>query len=346
MFKAVTTYDLNDVKEVFKTNPQSVNEKDENGLPPLYTAAMYGNHQAIDFLLDNGATLDIFACAYLCKNVEGETLLKDNPALVRSTTNDGRTPLHYAAEKGNSAFAEILVQYGADVNACDRVGRTPLIEAAHGGPWKEGADNKIIELLVRNHANIDIFTASAIGNTNIIGDLLKQNKNAINDMDENGCTALYHAARNNHFNAVKHLVENGADVNKPCADGQTPLYTTTLHLLSNQADPDLVKYLIANGAPYDFHTAVALGDYQRVSDSLSQDASLANLRLRGLAPADYAIHCWHHDILQLLLKSGADPNSKDSMGRSLLSKCVNNKEFRNLLVEFGAKSNDTDSAAN
>jgi hypothetical protein len=30
MFKAVTTYDLNDVKEVFKTNPQSVNEKDEN----------------------------------------------------------------------------------------------------------------------------------------------------------------------------------------------------------------------------------------------------------------------------------------------------------------------------
>ena len=219
MFKAVTTYDLNDVKEVFKTNPQSVNEKDENGLPPLYTAAMYGNHQAIDFLLDNGTTLDIFACAYLCKNLEGETLLKDDPALVRSTTNDGRTALHYAAEKGNSAFAEILVQYGADVNACDCAGRTPLIEAAHGGPWKEGADNKIIELLVRNHANIDIFTASAIGNTNIIGALLKQNKDDINDMDENGCTRLYHPARNNHFNAVKHLIDNGPDGNKPSTNG-------------------------------------------------------------------------------------------------------------------------------
>jgi ankyrin repeat protein len=342
MFTAVTTYDLNDVKKVFETNPQSVNLKDKNGLPPLYTAAMYANLKAVEFLLDNGATLDIFACAYLCKNLEGEALLKDNPALVRSTTNDGRTPLHYAAEKGNSDFAQILVRYGADVNAYDNAGRTPLIEAAHGGPWKEGAANEIIEFLVQNHANIDIFTASAIGNTDIIENLLKPNKEVINELDQNGCTALYYAARNNHFDAVKHLIENGADVNKPCADGQTPLYTAALHLLSNQMEPELVKYLITSGAPYDFHTAVALGDYRRVSESLSQDKSLVNLRLLDFTPADYAIHCWHYNLLQLLLESGADPNSEDGMGRSLLSKCVNNKEFANLLVEFGAKSNDTD----
>ncbi|HIO50367.1 TPA: hypothetical protein EYN23_23875, partial [Candidatus Poribacteria bacterium] len=241
MFKAVTTYDLKDVEEVFKKNPQSVNEKDENGLPPLYIAAMYGNGEAVNFLLGNGATLDIFSCAYLCKNTEGEELLKNKPALVHSTTNDGRTALHYAAEKGNYAFAEILVRYDADVNASDNAGRTPLMEASHGGPWKEGTAVSIIDLLVNNNASVDIFTASAIGNANIIGDLLKQSKDTINDVDQNGQTVLYHAARNNHFNAVKLLIENGADVIKPCTDGQTPLYTATLHLLSNQMDPDLVR---------------------------------------------------------------------------------------------------------
>ena len=35
MFKAVTTYDLNDVKEVSESNPQSVNQKDDNGLSDL-----------------------------------------------------------------------------------------------------------------------------------------------------------------------------------------------------------------------------------------------------------------------------------------------------------------------
>ena len=337
MFKAVTSYDLKDVEEVFKKNPQSVNEKDENGLPPLYIAAMYGNGKAVNFLLDNGATLDIFSCAYLCKNTEGEELLKNKPVLVHSTTNDGRTALHYAAEKGNYAFAEILIGYDADVNASDNAGRTPLMEASHGGPWKEGAAVNIIDLLVNNNANVDIFTASAIGNANIIGNLLKQSKDAINDVDQNGQTALYHAARNNHFNAVKLLIENGADVNKPCTDGQTPLYTATLHLLSNQMDPDLVRYLISRGAPHDFHTAVALGDYDSVSENLSRDKSLANVRLRGFTPADYSIHCWHYDILQLLLESGADPNSKDDMGRSLISKCGNNEGFANLLVEYGAK---------
>ena len=229
-----------------------------------------------------------------------EELLKNKPALVHSTTNDGRTALHYAAEKGNYAFAEILVRYDADVNANDNAGRTPLMEASHGGPWKEGTAVSIIDLLVKNNASVDIFTASAIGNANIIGDLLKQSKDTINDVDQNGQTVLYHAARNNHFNAVKLLIENGADVNKPCTDGQTPLYTATLHLLSNQMDPDLVRYLISRGAPHDFHTTVALGDYDSVSENLSRDKSLANMRLRGFTPADYSIHCWHYDILQLL----------------------------------------------
>ena len=94
-------------------------------------------------------------------------------------------------EKGNYAFAQILVGYDADVNARDNAGRTPLIEASHGGPWKKETAVNIVDLLVKNDANVDIFTASAIGNANIIGHLLKQSKDTINDVDQNGQTAHY-----------------------------------------------------------------------------------------------------------------------------------------------------------
>lgn len=37
-----------------------------------------------------------------------------------------RTPLHWAAAKGNEDVAELLIGQGADVNAKDEKGRTPL----------------------------------------------------------------------------------------------------------------------------------------------------------------------------------------------------------------------------
>ena len=101
MHEAVANHDASAIQKTFGRNPQSVNELNESGHPPLYTAALYRNTSAIDFLLNHGATLDIFACAYLGKAQEGEALLQDNPALDRATQNDGLTALHYAARAGH-----------------------------------------------------------------------------------------------------------------------------------------------------------------------------------------------------------------------------------------------------
>jgi hypothetical protein len=40
------------MREAVAQDPESVNQLNESGLPPLYTAALFRNRQAINFLLD------------------------------------------------------------------------------------------------------------------------------------------------------------------------------------------------------------------------------------------------------------------------------------------------------
>src|SRR5712691_11622754 len=100
MHELVTKDDVRAMQEAVAQDPQSVNQPNESGLPPLYTAALYRNAQAINFLLAHGAVVDIFACAYLGKTADAEILLKRNPDLAQATTPNGMTALHYAAQAG------------------------------------------------------------------------------------------------------------------------------------------------------------------------------------------------------------------------------------------------------
>jgi ankyrin repeat protein len=52
---------------------------------------------------------------------------------VQGRTPNGLTALHGAAAKGQRDVLELLVQLGADVNACDLQGRTALHVAAIKG---------------------------------------------------------------------------------------------------------------------------------------------------------------------------------------------------------------------
>jgi hypothetical protein len=62
-----------------------------------------------------------------------KALLKDNPDLVSSKDNDGRTPLHRAAANGHKDVAELLLANKAELNAKDNNGFTPLHRAAANG---------------------------------------------------------------------------------------------------------------------------------------------------------------------------------------------------------------------
>ena len=59
-------------------------------------------------------------------NIEAVKQYLDGGADVNAKDGGGWTPLHHATEAGHKEIAELLIANGADVNAKDKYGRTPL----------------------------------------------------------------------------------------------------------------------------------------------------------------------------------------------------------------------------
>jgi len=59
--------------------------------------------------------------------------LLEKGADVECRSNDGQTPLWWAAEKGYEAVVKLLLEKGAHVESRDNDGNTPLLSAAWGG---------------------------------------------------------------------------------------------------------------------------------------------------------------------------------------------------------------------
>jgi ankyrin repeat protein len=194
MHKLVTTENVQAMQAAFAQDPESVNRLNESGLPPLYTAALYRNLQAIDLLLEHGAVVDIFACAFLGKAADAEILLKQNPELARATTPTGMTALHYAVRGGKLPLIKLLLERGARVDALDEDGLTPLL---HLSKTRSKADPiPVMELLAASGANIDA-------------------------RDETQGTLLMYFARQGKAEPVQWLLAHGADRNARNNNGKT-----------------------------------------------------------------------------------------------------------------------------
>ena len=137
MIAAVRKGDLDGVIVLLRDNPGLVNTRGECGETPLHWAAQAGNMLIAEILLKKGA--DVTAEATLKfggtpllwgaeRNPDMIALLLENGADVRDfNSRNGQTALHCCARCNNSAeMAELLIAKGADINARDNSGKTPL----------------------------------------------------------------------------------------------------------------------------------------------------------------------------------------------------------------------------
>ena len=90
------------------------------------------------------------ACAN--KHEELASVLVFKGANVNAVDVTGASPLHYAVSTGLSATVELLLEHGADVGVCDRYRRTPLLAAIEMHHGKESKAVTIVQSLARKGA--------------------------------------------------------------------------------------------------------------------------------------------------------------------------------------------------
>lgn len=146
-------------------------------------------------------------------DIEELTKLLNNGVDVNTRGDDGRTPLHSAAEFGDKKAASILIARGADVDLKGRDGSTPLHRAALN------AKSDVVELLLAHGANINARTTNdgtpllfAIqgGDAKGVVELLLANGADANVKDRWGATALRWARRLERRDVLRVLKRHGA----------------------------------------------------------------------------------------------------------------------------------------
>jgi ankyrin repeat protein len=134
-----------------------------------------------------------------------------------SGISDYHRPLHSAAGEGSLEGTKILLDYGADVNARDRFGRTALWHATLWGKMNAVrlllSKGAVIEIHPRSSDGVEsdsLFELAADdGNTEMLQFLIDKGFGDANDLNK----ALWDAVWMNKPEAARFLISKGADVN-------------------------------------------------------------------------------------------------------------------------------------
>jgi ankyrin repeat protein len=195
--------------------------------------------------------MDIFEAARIGDAQTVEQLLASG-ADVNAPDDQGMTPLWVAAGNDRADIVRLLIERGADVNASGKRGRTPLHVAFHYGYAG------IARLLIEKGADMNackygstLLRAAYLGSADVVRLLIEKGAD-VNTRDKRGRTPLLMAEGKDHAGIARLLIEKGADVNARDKRGETPL-----HMEARKGHADVVRLLIEKGA--DVNARVAEG---------------------------------------------------------------------------------------
>lgn len=267
-------------------NPRAMKRRGSNGATPLMYAVLYGDVDTVRTLLDRGADPNVSdhagatALIWAIDDVEKAKLLVERGANVNVRTADGRTPLLIAAASaGGTAVTRVLLDRGADplLKGTGRAGEiTPFLQSFRSGDpatvrlfLDRGSDVKTADIgallgglaagcedcvgLVMTQLDkqaIDRALTAVVPPGPLVGSVprLLQAGADPNGRDREGRTVLMRAAASDALpeEAVRALIERGADVNATSAAGETALSMARL-----RGDTPIVKLLLRAGAKDD-----------------------------------------------------------------------------------------------
>ena len=255
-------------------------------------------------LLDSNPLKDIGNTRKIAAVVVGGKIF-DKPALQNIFAQvEALEALHRAAVDGEIEQVKSLISKGADVNAKNGDGWTPLQYTASRG------HKEIVELLLAHDADVNI---GGEGNMTAAEYAMQNNHMEIFQLliSKGADISPLHVAISMKDEAkVKSLIEDGADINKLTPGGLKPIRRAVFTGFT-----EAVELLIANGAD--------------VNDISDWNWTL----LHGAAGKGYK------DIVELLIAKGANVNVRDGSGRTPLwyTKYAGHTEIVEMLRKHGAK---------
>ena len=175
-----------------------------------------------------------------------------------------------------------------------------------------------VELVLNNTMDIDtpglcnrtpLMMASPSSSSAFIETLIDLGADVNAQRTDDKVTPLYLASCWNHYMAVRLLLENGADANKPRHDGNSPL-----HIAASNGFFNVARLLLDYGADVNipgidgytpFHCAVSHGC--NLTELLIEKVSNVNLRTkRGRTPLYIAVKNQYEQLIKMLLEHKAD----------------------------------------
>jgi serine/threonine-protein phosphatase 6 regulatory ankyrin repeat subunit C len=234
IFVAARAGKLDAIASLLKAEPRLLNETNFAGQTPLALAALGHRTNVLEFLAAKGAHWDPTS-ALIAGRVETlRTLLSKQSTNVAQLNNW----LHLAAAQGSVENARILIDRGANVNAPDARGMSPL-------GWARRCQNVAMEKFLREHgARENIFDAAYGNDSEIATALLKSDKNLAFATNSFGISATQVAA----FAGADDILSSFLKQKVPLNLADAHYRQTLLHLATINDHSSTVELLIRRGA--------------------------------------------------------------------------------------------------
>ncbi|KAL9969342.1 hypothetical protein ACROYT_G021546 [Oculina patagonica] len=326
-------------RETDTVDKEMLTAKDNEGFSLLHHAARCDQAGTVNFLLDNGADIDLqgnngFTALHLAvrhKSTEAVKVLLQRGADPSIPDNETETPLLFAARRGYTEIAALLLNdTRTDVNYANSVKLTPFLVACCCGDralcemlLKQGADLTAKSSNLMTGLHFAAFSGSLEICELLVSSALKQCpslKNFLDEKDVEDTTALHISCRKGCATVAELLLRHGADY-----EAVTGVkFTAPLHLTAMYGQEEITRLLISSGAAVESRN-------ERLQTPLHKAAAFN-----------------HVAIAQILLDNGADQEAKDMMDLTpfLLSVVFGAKDAAEMLLDQGADIMATDSTCN
>ena len=240
-----------DVVQVLIDAGADIEAKDDMGRSPLLHACCKGNLGIVKMLVEGGASVratdnESETCLTLAAHhghTETVRYLAGLPEVdINHKVMNKHTALHRALLTRHSGVVQVLIDAGADIEATNHMGRSPLLVAT------EGVNAVYLKMLVEAGASVRatdnkrescLTLAAHHGNNENVRYLVSLKDVDVNHTAHENNTALHNAVHRGETYAVHYLIDAGVDIEAKDRMGRSPL-----HLACKKGDLQVVEMLV------------------------------------------------------------------------------------------------------